>query len=155
MSYKLSGINPLAYMGVEPTTPPQAVVLDRDPTINDNNFNLLTLWLNTTNEVTWELVNLNGGNARWVRVGSGTGSLLTLTTQDSVVVSPTAGNINVIGGTGITTTGSGSTVTISTTTSVPLTFESGNDSTTATAAADVITFLGTGDTTITASGSTV
>lgn len=46
-------------------------------------------------------------------VAGGTTTVVTLTGDDSVVVSPTAGNINVIGRAGSKTSGSGSTLTIS------------------------------------------
>ena len=47
MSLRLSGLNPLAYMGVEPLTPPALVVQQTmTPTVNDfQNFNVGTFWL--------------------------------------------------------------------------------------------------------------
>jgi hypothetical protein len=70
VSYKLSGINPLAYMGVEPNSPAQTVVFDFAPTVNDTNFNLGTLWLDTATQVPWELVSLANGTAVWIQLGA-------------------------------------------------------------------------------------
>lgn len=115
MGYKVSSNNPLAYMGVEPTTPAQFVVFPKDPTPNNINFNLGTQWLNSMTQVPWILVNLAGGKATWIKfAASGGGAVLTLTTEDATVVPPSAGNIDIYGGTGITTVGNAgdSTVTI-------------------------------------------
>jgi hypothetical protein len=144
-------------MGVQPTTPAQYVVEQRNPTIHDITFNLGTRWLNELLRTEWLLVNLAAGIADWIMTTDSTGGVLTLTAENTVVVPPTAGNIDIYGGTGITTVGNAgdSTVTINASAEIPITFKSGNDLSTATAAANVITFLGTGDTIITASGSTV
>jgi hypothetical protein len=120
VSYKLSGINPLAYMGVEPNSPAQTVVFDFAPTVNDTNFNLGTLWLDTADQVPWELVSLANGTAVWISLGGGAANLQTLSADGPTVVNPTAGNINIFGGTGITTTGTTSTITLNVTN--PVTF---------------------------------
>jgi trimeric autotransporter adhesin len=106
MSYLRDGNNPLAYLGVQPSTPPQAIVLPRSPTPNDNHFNLLTLWLNNKSLDLYYLGKVPQGVADWIPIS--TGGIIgieTLTTEDSTVVSPIDGNINIIGGTGIDTTG--------------------------------------------------
>ena len=111
MSYKLSGINPLAYMGVEPSTPPQMVVETRPPTINDNNFNLGTYWLiaappPTTDWELWILVDLSQGIATWKQLfpGSGGGGADQFD-EDTGIAVPALGVILVKGGENINTVG--------------------------------------------------
>jgi len=54
---RLNGIDPLAYMGTRATTPAQAIIEKRDPTVNDYiGFNLTTHWLNKTTGTVWELI---------------------------------------------------------------------------------------------------
>jgi len=120
---RLTGLNPLAYMGVEPTSPQGFYVEQRAPTINDrSNFTIGDIWLDIgtdnppqSNDI-YMLTSLSGGIATWVNFGGGI--LSTLTGNDSVVVSPNSqGNINVIGNTseGITITGNSGTSTLTAT----------------------------------------
>ena len=41
----LNGLNPLSYMGVNPSTPPQLVQENRAPTSNDHVYAVGTMWL--------------------------------------------------------------------------------------------------------------
>lgn len=73
MSLRLDGKNPLSYLGVSANQPPQLVVLKRQPTTQDSNFNLGTLWVIPTqgsgpSEEIWQLVGLNGNVAQWKQV---------------------------------------------------------------------------------------
>lgn len=75
-------------------------------------------WVNTVANTEYCLTSMSATagqlTATWSLLGSSSGALDTLTTQDSTVVSPTAGNINVSGASNqLTTSGSGSTVTLS------------------------------------------
>lgn len=116
MNRRLDGINPLAYMGVKPSTPTQMVVnRDRRPTANDlQNFQLGTWWIiptrdsAPTNEV-WILINKTATAATWIEVDSGGGKVVpgaqyTLLTADgsgsygSNVGPGTAGQLLVSGG---------------------------------------------------------
>lgn len=112
---KLSGINPLAYQGVEATTPPQLVVNTRRPTSEEwRNFKLGSLWVVTgTIQEVWMLIALANQQATWVEIypGSGLGNLDFLT--DAGIATVLANTIQVVGGAGITTSGAGDTVTIS------------------------------------------
>lgn len=98
MSLKRSGINPLAYMGVEPSQPPQFVPFHRDPTPNDINFNIGTLWLNRDTETPWILVNLDAGIATWIKFGGGGGTMTELMgntgTASGPIVTVTTGGGN-------------------------------------------------------------
>jgi hypothetical protein len=95
---KLTGKHPLAYMGVEPTTPNQMVSLSRAPTAADYiGYDIGTIWYNT-NPITriasevYLLVGLSPkGTATWYRIVPGGGG-------GGTVTSVTAGlNINLTG----------------------------------------------------------
>lgn len=104
----LNGLNPLAYMGVRPTSPNLFLVESRNPTINDKNFALGTLWMNNNSPFNlYFLANLNQGIATWVPIStSSSGTVDTLTSNTGGPVPALAGNINVVGD-GITITGVG------------------------------------------------
>lgn len=113
-SYRLTGINPLAYMGVEPYTPPGLIIQQRQPTINDSNFNIGQLWvIRDPNEV-WMLVQLNQGEpATWVQLyPGGGGGGATEFPCDIGTANEVGGILNVFGTSPITTSGSGNTVTV-------------------------------------------
>lgn len=121
MSYRLGGRNALAYVGVEPTQPPQMLVINRPPTSTDSqNVNIGTLWVvpnpPSNPEQVWILVSLAGGVATWVELYPAAASGLTFV-EDSGSATEAAGIINVFGGAstaGINmhTSGSGNTVSI-------------------------------------------
>ncbi len=98
-------------MGVEAISPPMLVVLDQAPTANDTDFNLGTLWVDTLNDAAYLLTNLDGGTATWTQIASSTGTLLDLD-ADSGNATPSLGTIDIAGGTEITTSATGSTVTV-------------------------------------------
>lgn len=115
-SYRLTGNNPLAYMGVEPYTPPQLETHSYNPTINDNNFNIGTIWTtrNPAPITIWMLADQSNplpGNAKWVQLypNSG-GSIEFVGNLGSATAS--AGILNVPGTSVIATSGSGNTLTI-------------------------------------------
>ena len=86
---RLTGLNPLAYLGVEPVSPLEFVINPRDPTQNDHFFNIGTIWLNNITEDPWILVNLNQRLATWLRFGTaGSGDLDTLTGNTGGAVGP-------------------------------------------------------------------
>jgi hypothetical protein len=111
---RLTGLNPLAYLGVEPLTPPLLVVDDRNPTVNDyENFNLGSFWLNNDNEDLFVLVNKSAGVATWAELSMGaSGTVDGLVADDMNTALPSGGLINILGGTNINTTASGSSIVI-------------------------------------------
>lgn len=116
MSYRLSGINPLAYVGVEPYTPPLLTVQRRSPTANDTKFNIGSIWVysvaNVQEEI-WMLISLVGNVANWVQLypGNDSGGADQFPT-DNGIADEVGGVLNVLGGANINTEGSGNTVTI-------------------------------------------
>lgn len=112
MSKRLTGRNPLAYLGVEPVTPPQMYMSpDTSPTQNDGrNFNIGDLWVNIEAQDLFVLVSLAQGIATWMSL---TGNSASTFVTDSGSASPAAGILNVLGdGVNISTAGSGNTVTV-------------------------------------------
>lgn len=105
MAQKRSGLNPLSYMGVETTTPPQLLVQDRLPTVNDkDNVNIGALWVyNDRTTVPWYpyvymLTNLYNGRATWTPLGAGTGEVSYILAEDGNYAYPTSdGQISVVG----------------------------------------------------------
>jgi hypothetical protein len=97
-NFRLNGLNPLAYMGVNPRTPVPFFSRPQDPTPTDYaNFILGTIWLNTANENIWMLVKKANFVSTWVQFSSGSsGTVISLTGDDSIPVLPLLGNINVL-----------------------------------------------------------
>ena len=98
---RLSGLNPLAYLGVEPSTPPQLLQENREPTPNDYiGYQIGTIWLVKGTEEIWMLVDKSANVANWVEVTSGE---LTFHADDGNNAYPALGIINVVGGANIDT----------------------------------------------------
>jgi hypothetical protein len=102
---RLTGINPLAYLGVEPLSPPQMDVYQRDPTPQDwQGYNLGSLWLNEIAEDLWLLVSLESNIAKWILFTGGSGTVVGLRANDGGIAVPNTGIVNVYGdGVSITT----------------------------------------------------
>jgi hypothetical protein len=81
------------------------------------------------------------------------GGLATLYTEDTGTAVPSAGNLNVLGTTGITTTGAGNTITIETDGTVATSYVENAGS--ATPAAGILNVLGTGGITTSGAGHTI
>lgn len=109
----ISGLNSLAYTGVEARTPPQFVVYNRAPTPNDyDNFNLGTIWLYKETKNVWMLVSKAMGVSIWAQFDASLGTVTGLRADDTVVAFPVDGVIDIMGGSNINTTAAGNTVTI-------------------------------------------
>lgn len=101
---RLSGINPLAYMGVEPITPPLLIINNTAPTVNDaNGFFLGSVWVvNVIPYQIWVLVSLVRGIATWVQIypasgSSGAVTKFTAQTGTNPIVPDGTGNVNITG----------------------------------------------------------
>jgi hypothetical protein len=78
--------------------------VNRNPNQYDNQgYNILDYGQNTATKTVWQLISLQGTNtsagalATWVQVAGGTSNVETLTSNSGGAISPTAGNINVLG----------------------------------------------------------
>lgn len=110
---RLTGLNTLAYVGVEPSSPPQFVSYRREPTSQDwESFHIGDLWLNELARNVWLLQTLLEGEASWINIGSSL-SWISHFTTDSGSAYPIAKSINIFGDTVLTTTGSGNDVSVS------------------------------------------
>lgn len=112
---KLSGLNPLAYMGVEPSAPPQVRIETRQPTVNDySEYNIGTWWLMVVEQEVWILISKLGGVATWIQLypGGGGGGGADAFPADVGTANEVGGEVNVFGGLNINTTGSGNTLTV-------------------------------------------
>lgn len=73
MSRRRSGINPIAYLGVEPITPPELLVEHRAPNSHDINYNIGTIWLQSSTDSLWVLTRLQDiYTAVWTPLDTGT-----------------------------------------------------------------------------------
>lgn len=108
--------NPLSYMGVTSRNPPQLIVKDFAPTVNDiENFQIGALWIDQPNDDVYMLVDKASGQATWTYLGGAADTVETITTPDSTVVVPDNHNINFLNGDGAAITGSGDDITFATT----------------------------------------
>lgn len=108
MTGSIPPAGPLSYEGqvvvpfIQRSFPPQTTF---------NTFPVPTIWIDPLHMNAYILVAKPHGVADWVHIGGVPGEIDTITTPDSVVVVPTAGNINFLNGTGMNITGSGSNIT--------------------------------------------
>lgn len=109
-----SGLNPLAYLGVDPITPPMLVIEDRDPTDNDYpEYQVGAIWV--VNGVTkiWMMVKKQPSAVnKWVQLYPGDGSGTNFFTADTGTAVQVGGYLNVFGGQSISTSATGNTLTI-------------------------------------------
>ncbi len=107
---KLTGINPLSYMGVEPVSPPQLVRYQIRPTNRDFNFNIGDLWLVPEPFEVWMLLEKPQNVAFWALIypqGGGGGGISLIHTGGPDVEGDVNGAISILGGENINTTASG------------------------------------------------
>jgi hypothetical protein len=97
--------NPKQYTGVRPINPPNVVYAERAPTSTDTAYVKGDLWEDLTGLASWQYA----GAGVWIALGTGaTGGVVTLTGGSGGAISPSAGNISLLGTANqITSTGSG------------------------------------------------
>ncbi len=98
------------YLGVRAILPPDLQTATRAPTSTDKSYVKGTLWLDTVADSAY----MWPGSGNWISLGSGTtGAIVTLTGNSGGAISPVGGNIDILGGAGVTVTGTAGTLTIS------------------------------------------
>ena len=115
----MSGLNDLAYRGVNAASPPNVTQQKRAPGTGDTkNVNIGDIWihdqLNNQSDA-YILVGLSGNTAKWVKIGEALGTVETLTGNSGGSINPDSnGGINILGdeSTGITVIGSSGTNTL-------------------------------------------
>ena len=90
--------------------PPPIIAL-RPPASTDVGYPLGQFWVDKAIGHSYQLNQITTGAANWVQIGSATGALSTLT-GDTGTASPSSNDILIAGGTNLTTSASGSTVTV-------------------------------------------
>lgn len=93
------------YMGVDKTNPPDIIEAERAPLTTDTNFDIGDIWINKLTDLSWQLTSVVANSANWTLLGPGASDVDTLTGNAGGAVAPVAGNIDVLGGTNITSTG--------------------------------------------------
>jgi len=97
------------YLGVRAVLPPDLQTATRAPTSSDKSYVKGTLWLDTLASTAY----MWPGSGNWISLGSGTtGAIVTLTGDTGGAISPVTGNIDILGGAGVTVTGTAGTLTI-------------------------------------------
>ena len=97
------------YLGVRALLPPDLQTATRAPTSSDTAYVKGTLWLDTAAAASY----MWPGSGNWISLGSGTtGAIVTLTGNTGGAIAPVAGNIDIVGGTGLAVTGTAGTLTI-------------------------------------------
>ncbi len=91
---------------------PKPILASRNPTANDTGYEIGQIWINKNNSQIYGLANVAAAAATWSILGPGSSDVDTLTGDTGGAISPTAGNINILGGDGITVAGAGSTLTV-------------------------------------------
>jgi hypothetical protein len=91
---------------------PEPVVAQRSPTANDIGYRIGQTWVDQTTNQLYGLASITAGAAVWSILGPGASDVDTLTGDTGGAISPTAGNINILGGDGLSVSGAGSTLTI-------------------------------------------
>lgn len=99
------------YMGVAAQNPPEMKLADRAPLTTDLNYPIGTLWVDEANDASYQLTSVASNSANWELLGSATGAVATLS-GDSGTATPAAGNIEIAGGTNITTAAAADTITV-------------------------------------------
>ena len=106
--------NPLGYMGLNETNPPNITIANRAPLATDYaNYDLGDEWLNSTASEFYKLVKKLAGVSTWTGI-AGTGAVEVLTGDAGGAIGPDAAeNINLLGtiAQGISTLGAGNTIT--------------------------------------------
>lgn len=101
--------------------PGNAINQTRSPSSTDvkgplGNFSIGQLWVDTSNGSAWQLVGFSSSNgvlaASWALLGGSSSDVNTLSGDTGTAV-PTAGNIQIAGGSGVVTSAAGSVVTVS------------------------------------------
>lgn len=81
MSKKLTGRNPLAYVGVEAPTPPNMITATTSPSSGARNANIGDFWLNTSNSTVFTLTSITPLGAVWVPVSMSFASITLTSAQ--------------------------------------------------------------------------
>lgn len=104
----MSSKRPLAYLGVDSPNPPQVKVAQRAPVGGDyNGYELGDIWINEPASTSYQLLSKSGGTSTWGITTPGTSDVDTINS-----LPPLLGDIIIAGGTNLTDSNFGNTVTL-------------------------------------------
>ena len=149
----VAGVNNLSYLNQNEPSQVLSVPAKRAPNANDKRYKIGTQWIDTQSNQAYLLLDVNAGQANWMQISSPGAGISTLTGNSGGAISPTGGNVNLLGGTGVNTVGSGSTITFNVTTDIPDRFAT--DSGVAIPASNILTIAGGTGIATSGAGSTV
>lgn len=99
--------NPLSYLGIKETDPPQLIKSNRNPAATDFKYDIGDIWINELAQISYILVSKLAGVATWALISPGASDVDTIN-----ALPPVAGNITIAGGTNLTDVNAGNTVTL-------------------------------------------
>lgn len=113
MGNSVDQANPGVLPGVIMSKNPANIIAQRAPTSSDRRYKIGTLWIDKANNASYQLTSVVAGSANWELLGSATGAVATITGDSGGALSPSSGNINILGTSadGLAFAGSGSTLT--------------------------------------------
>jgi len=156
MVKRRTGLDPLAYMGVEPSMPAQFVRESRVPTTTDyDGFNIGTVWLVMVTNQVFMLVDKSNLIGTWREFTAGVGAINTLTGDVGGAVPPTANNINIQGGDHFVFTGNPGASSLTLTSDGTVATQFDTDAGSAIPAADILQVLGGAGVATAGAGNTV
>lgn len=156
MPKRRTGIDPLAYMGVEPTTPTQFLRENRNPTTSDyDNFIIGAVWIVKGTNAVWMLVDKADFIATWIQFTANISGLNTLTGNSGGAVPPLAGNINIVGATPYSVIGNPGAFTLTIDDNGTIATIYDTDSGVAVPASNILNIVGGAGVTVSGSGNTV
>lgn len=112
MVERLGGADPSKYLGVRANNPPNVVISQRAPTTADTKHDFGTIWIDQPNNSVYQLTNVTSSSANWQILGSPTMAISTLSADSGGSISPVAGDVDIAGGTNVSTVATAGTITI-------------------------------------------
>lgn len=101
--------SPKQYTGVRPINPPNVIRANRNPLSTDKDYVKGDIWINLATPASYQYF----GAGVWVLMSSAAGALNVLTGDTGGPISPSAGNINIVGSGPVSVAGAGNTLTVS------------------------------------------
>lgn len=103
----MSNFNPLGYMGIKETNPPELILQNRAPTALDIHYDIGDIWVNEVALISYQLMSKATGAAVWGVITPGASDVDTING-----LAPVLGDILIAGGTNLTDVNAGNTVTL-------------------------------------------
>lgn len=110
MGVQRDGQVPDVYMGVNPVQRPANIRAQRAPTTSDRRYKKGAMWVDESANNVYVLTSVSSGSANWEILG-GPSVAVSSAAADSGTADPSSGVLTFAGGTGLTSSATGSTVT--------------------------------------------